>query len=526
MDALSLLRDIGVRVSPTFLNAHGIQDGNTSGAQVLEAVLRSDIRDVIHGMESSLPAWVEATVNVHTTNTDDNNSPKIVAGKHLLQIDDLLNVSANARARYEPQQSGFRRCLKLSITDGRTRCIGFEMLPIADLEVQTLIGTKIVVSECEFRHGMLCLSPENLVVLGGGVDSLDVARRRVVETWMAPARGGKNNTEGLTKIAKDIFIQMIGIENQNNDGNINTNANNHNVATGTREVDIRPQNQQMDIDRQQVQIRDQSIRDGNLGEHAAYNTPTSMAHNRDNGAMHNSVVGLHPDGMMDQTRSDIPLNVEGHSLSIEGHHAVNTNINRDISRRGFDGNMPNNTTAREPYTLRPKLVFNLDDLDFLTPGIYAVKASIFDLKFNFRDRATRIVLDNFEAHASLEDGRSTRLANLSLGLIQSLVGEGISPGRFGSILEGSEGEDKKASFTEHMKGPNGVLKTLQRFDGIVEFRIISTSINGDEPDGCNNDDATIASGGATLEITALRSTISKDIAWQLYRKALQTLSAT
>lgn len=48
---------------------------------------------------------------------------------------------------------------------------------------------QVVVCNVNVRHGLMMLVPENIEVLGGGVEELESARQRLVNEINKPARG-------------------------------------------------------------------------------------------------------------------------------------------------------------------------------------------------------------------------------------------------------------------------------------------------------------------------------------------------
>ncbi|XP_038989328.1 recQ-mediated genome instability protein 1-like [Phoenix dactylifera] len=109
-------------------------------------------------------------------------------GPFVLQVDEIINISAPLRERYHDAPAGFKRCLKLSMTDGVQRIFGMEYRPIRELEVLAPAGFKIIICNVHIRRGLLMLVPEVLEVLGGQVDDLDAARQRLVGEVNKPPR--------------------------------------------------------------------------------------------------------------------------------------------------------------------------------------------------------------------------------------------------------------------------------------------------------------------------------------------------
>ncbi|KAK1319148.1 hypothetical protein QJS10_CPB04g00192 [Acorus calamus] len=110
-------------------------------------------------------------------------------GPFVLQVDEIVNISASLRDRYHDAGAGFKRCLKLLMTDGAQRVYGMEYRHIRELEVLAPAGLKIAIRNVHVRRGLLLLVPEVVEVLGGRVEDLDAARQRLVNEVNKPPRG-------------------------------------------------------------------------------------------------------------------------------------------------------------------------------------------------------------------------------------------------------------------------------------------------------------------------------------------------
>ncbi|BDA43617.1 probable recQ-mediated genome instability protein 1 at N-terminal half [Coccomyxa sp. Obi] len=108
----------------------------------------------------------------------------VLRGRHVLQVDEATDTAACAKHRYDG--AGAKRCLKLSLTDGRQRAFAFEQQPISTLHTLCPAGLKVAITDAPIKRGMLVLKPENITVLGGEVERLEQARRRMVERWRQP----------------------------------------------------------------------------------------------------------------------------------------------------------------------------------------------------------------------------------------------------------------------------------------------------------------------------------------------------
>nr|KYP45136.1 RecQ-mediated genome instability protein 1 [Cajanus cajan] len=119
----------------------------------------------------------------------DSMHLRLLPGPYVLQVDEVINICCPLRGRYEAAPAGLKRCLKLSMTDGVQRVFGMEYRPIKALEVCASSGSKVVISNVHVRRGLLMLVPETIVILGGLVEQLDAARKRLVEEINKPPRG-------------------------------------------------------------------------------------------------------------------------------------------------------------------------------------------------------------------------------------------------------------------------------------------------------------------------------------------------
>ena len=122
---------------------------------------------------------------------------RVWRGRFVLQCDEIVNVASSFHDRYSEKRAGDDRTLKLSMTDGKQRIVGYEYRPCDALHVLAPAGIKVAVTDPEVgADGMLYLRPENLTVLGGSVARLEEARRRVVARWSEPnqpALNGRGN---------------------------------------------------------------------------------------------------------------------------------------------------------------------------------------------------------------------------------------------------------------------------------------------------------------------------------------------
>ncbi|CBI15702.3 hypothetical protein VitviT2T_025643 [Vitis vinifera] len=124
-----------------------------------------------------------------------------LAGPFVLQVDEIVNISAPLRGRYQNAASGIKRCLKLSMTDGIQRVFGMEYRPIKDIEVLAPAGLKIAICNVNIRHGLFMLVPEVFEILGGSVEELEAARQRLVHEVNKPPRGKRTKNGVVPPLA-------------------------------------------------------------------------------------------------------------------------------------------------------------------------------------------------------------------------------------------------------------------------------------------------------------------------------------
>ncbi|KAK3144936.1 hypothetical protein QOZ80_4AG0320010 [Eleusine coracana subsp. coracana] len=141
----------------------------------------------------------------------------VLDGPFVLQVDEIVNISAPLRERYHEIHAGPKRCLKLSMTDGIQRIFGMEYRPIKDLEVLAPAGLKIVIRNVHIRRGLLMLVPEVIEILGGVVDDLEAARDRLVSEVNKPPRG-KRKQGGLPLSSRATLAAWPGSSNVTNGG--------------------------------------------------------------------------------------------------------------------------------------------------------------------------------------------------------------------------------------------------------------------------------------------------------------------
>eukprot|EP00887_Chlorella_sp_A99_P000811 scaffold5.g811.t1 len=190
--AAALRELLAAAVRPEWLAAAQAQVAARGGGASEEARLKAVLQHLLVADLNvcgapTLPAGVHSMHNAS------------LPGRLLLQLDEVVNISAPARERYTGRD-GAQRTLKLLLTDdtsfhsrnrhaGSMQVVGLEHQRIPALHSAMPAGTKLAVQGAAVHRGMLLLMPHNCWVLGGRVDRLEAARLRMVTHWNQPAVG-------------------------------------------------------------------------------------------------------------------------------------------------------------------------------------------------------------------------------------------------------------------------------------------------------------------------------------------------
>ncbi|KAJ3697259.1 hypothetical protein LUZ61_000964 [Rhynchospora tenuis] len=190
------------------VHGYGELDDDVKAKKIFEQFLFADLNEIGAGV---LPENVGL---MHKTELE---------GPFVLQVDEMVNISAPIKERYQNSPAGPKRCLKLSMTDGIQRVFGIEYRPIKELEVLAPSGFKVIVRNVQVRRGLLMLVPEIMSVLGGTVDDLDQARQRLVSEVNKPPRGKRKHgglplsrRASLAAWSADIGTGMTDVNAQSN----------------------------------------------------------------------------------------------------------------------------------------------------------------------------------------------------------------------------------------------------------------------------------------------------------------------
>ncbi|CAO2818168.1 unnamed protein product [Amaranthus hypochondriacus] len=191
------LRKLGLNLRREWLDSciiglqnahHGFSnfDVETKAKLCFGQFLYSDMR---YSGAASLPE------NVHQLHNVD------LPGPFVLEVDEVINISCSLRERYKNAPPGFKRCLKLSMTDGVQHVFGMEYRPIKSLEALVPAGFKVVIQNVHVRRGLLMLVPEVLDILGGCVKELEDARQRLVQEVNKPPRGRRTRNGNVPPLS-------------------------------------------------------------------------------------------------------------------------------------------------------------------------------------------------------------------------------------------------------------------------------------------------------------------------------------
>jgi hypothetical protein len=165
---LLALAAVGLRADPAWVASTCSKTGPADAVadELLAAATRRDLRKIVSA--GSLPP----------INTDSAR----LAGPFLLQVSSCEDVSqpqaeraaaaaASGGAAAAAASSGLHRALKLHITDGRQEVFAFELRKITSAPAPIPVGAKLLVKSVDVRHGLLLLTTENTLYLGGSFDA-------------------------------------------------------------------------------------------------------------------------------------------------------------------------------------------------------------------------------------------------------------------------------------------------------------------------------------------------------------------
>lgn len=179
--------------------------GHSSDA-FLQQIIHHDLRDVVRELPESdqqenYGPLSEAAVALRQAQTQSmlaSNQYKALlpsSFRLLVQLEEILDVSVNAQARYEhgpasnasptPVGNQHKRCLKIVYSDGydsQEILVATETSPIPSLSVQSKAGCKVILTgPIQLRHGMALWDSNTTFVLGGEVESLVQVQKAAIE---------------------------------------------------------------------------------------------------------------------------------------------------------------------------------------------------------------------------------------------------------------------------------------------------------------------------------------------------------
>lgn len=131
-------------------------------------------------------------------------------GRFIVQLDEWSDAASDARTRHSDarcRRPGRGRCLRVSLTDGRARFVGYEYGVVEALSGDGMrAGAKLALTDPYVDdEGRIWLENETCVALGGCVERLERARRRVLEVLEAPNRPGVVVGDRMAAAAKSAW---------------------------------------------------------------------------------------------------------------------------------------------------------------------------------------------------------------------------------------------------------------------------------------------------------------------------------
>ncbi|KAJ2950391.1 hypothetical protein O0L34_g8635 [Tuta absoluta] len=151
-----------------------IQDVNIISKKALDV----DLRDIGEG------AFPE----------DFTKEPSKLEKPIIVQIQKIRNVSA---PKANEESTSAPRMLKLTLHDGKSTCTALETSPIPSLSINTPPGTKVMLKneDLEVCHGVICLNPSVITVLGGKVSHM-IEKWELNRSLAKHTRGGISGSDG------------------------------------------------------------------------------------------------------------------------------------------------------------------------------------------------------------------------------------------------------------------------------------------------------------------------------------------
>jgi len=171
---------------------------NNNADEVLYSILHCDLREVTGGDKTTnqnallLQNSIEESLRSLSRDAEEMHSTKSLLPTtfcHMVQVEELLDVSVNAQERLElgpadeNSNHNKKRCLKMSFSDGYcSSMVAMETCPIPNISVNSLPGIKLLIQgSVHVRYGILLLNDGNTIVLGGSVPSLIPVRQKAMD---------------------------------------------------------------------------------------------------------------------------------------------------------------------------------------------------------------------------------------------------------------------------------------------------------------------------------------------------------
>eukprot|EP00871_Galdieria_phlegrea_P000892 jgi/Galph1/1803/GphlegSOOS_G494.1 len=117
-------------------------------------------------------------------------SSGIVPGKYLVQLEDIIDIASEEPRRRKPNAT-----LKCTLFDGEQEVYGLELTDLKQcLSVETPAGSKLVLMDPIVHRGIILLTPETCLFLGGNVLSVQQERdRRIGEIMQKSKYSGRES---------------------------------------------------------------------------------------------------------------------------------------------------------------------------------------------------------------------------------------------------------------------------------------------------------------------------------------------
>ncbi|GAX13666.1 hypothetical protein FisN_14Lh318 [Fistulifera solaris] len=202
-----LLEVAGVSPSSHWLEdcrtALQVSGQGTNADSYLYQILYHDLRDVVRELDQQenygpLSEAAIALRQAQAQSMQASHQYKALLSSSfrlLVQLEEILDVSVNAQARYEngpassasptPVGNQQKRCLKMVYSDGYDHneiLVAAETSPIPSLSVQSRAGCKVILSgPIQFRHGIALWNSTTTLVLGGEVEALVQVQKAAIE---------------------------------------------------------------------------------------------------------------------------------------------------------------------------------------------------------------------------------------------------------------------------------------------------------------------------------------------------------